>query len=299
MGSTVRNAFVIIFTIVLSVSLNAEDVSAKKKHRNKNEFHVVKTWKQGYREGWALDRINQVHWRLDKLPLANQGAGSGITIYVIDTGVGGEDCHGHGTVVASIAAGDEYGVSPAAEIVSVKALNCEGSGTAADVIAAVEMVAQIADPEKSVVNMSLGGPAKASVDSAVAELAETMPVVVAAGNESTDACERTPARVPAAITVAGYDNTNLRSLFSNYGSCVDIWAPGTAIDGIDKNGDRVQWSGTSMTTAIVSGAVAFIASRDGITTKQAADKMIQTAARPYLIDARLNGKSAYSLLIGN
>jgi len=299
MGTKVRTAFVVILTIVFSVSLSAEDVSAKKKHRNDDEFHAVKTWKQGYREGWALDRINQVHWRLDKVPLSNQGAGSGITIYIIDTGDGDEDCHGHATVVASVAAGDEYGVAPAAEIVTVNALNCEGSGTAKDVIAAVKIVAQIADPETSVVNMSLGGPAKASVDAAVAKLAEKMPVVVAAGNESTDACEKTPARVPAAITVAGYDNNNLRSIFSNFGSCVDIWAPGTAIDGIDKNGDRVQWSGTSLSTAIISGAVAFIASRDGITTKQAADKMIQTAARPYLIDARLNGKSAYCLLIGD
>lgn len=298
MGSKVRVIIAALASVIISIS-SVNTVIAKNKPAQKRDFRAVKTWKQGYKEGWALDRINQVHWRLDKVPLANENAGEGITIYVIDTGVGEEDCNGHGTVVASIAAGSEYGVAPAADVVSVKALNCEGSGTAADVIAAVEIVAEIADPETSVVNMSLGGPAKASVDAVVASLAERMPVVVAAGNESTDACEKTPARVPAAITVAGYDNTNLRSIFSNYGSCVDIWAPGTAVDGVDKNGDRVQWSGTSMTTAIISGAVAFIASRDGITTRQAADKMMQTAARPYLIDARLNGKSAYSLLIGN
>jgi subtilisin family serine protease len=298
MGSKVRVVIAALASVIISIS-SVNTVIAKNKPAQKRDFRAVKTWKQGYKEGWALDRINQVHWRLDKVPLANENAGEGITIYVIDTGVGEEDCNGHGTVVASIAAGSEYGVAPAADIVSVKALNCEGSGTAADVIAAVEIVAEMADPETSVVNMSLGGPAKASVDAVVASLAERMPVVVAAGNESTDACEKTPARVPAAITVAGYDNTNLRSIFSNYGSCVDIWAPGTAVDGVDKNGDRVQWSGTSMTTAIISGAVAFIASRDGITTRQAADKMMQTAARPYLIDARLNGKSAYSLLIGN
>jgi len=298
MGSKVRVVIAALASVIISIS-SVNTVIAKNKPAQKRDFRAVKTWKQGYKEGWALDSINQVHWRLDKVPLANENAGEGITIYVIDTGVGEEDCNGHGTVVASIAAGSEYGVAPAADIVSVKALNCEGSGTAADVIAAVEIVAEMADPETSVVNMSLGGPAKASVDAVVASLAERMPVVVAAGNESTDACEKTPARVPAAITVAGYDNTNLRSIFSNYGSCVDIWAPGTAVDGVDKNGDRVQWSGTSMTTAIISGAVAFIASRDGITTRQAADKMMQTAARPYLIDARLNGKSAYSLLIGN
>lgn len=298
MGSKVRVIIAALASVIISIS-SVNTVIAKNKPAQKRDFRAVKTWKQGYKEGWALDRINQVHWRLDKVPLANENAGEGITIYVIDTGVGEEDCNGHGTVVASIAAGSEYGVAPAADVVSVKALNCEGSGTAADVIAAVEIVAEIADPETSVVNMSLGGPAKASVDAVVASLAERMPVVVAAGNESTDACDKTPARVPAAITVAGYDNTNLRSIFSNYGSCVDIWAPGTAVDGVDKNGDRVQWSGTSMTTAIISGAVAFIASRDGITTRQAADKMMQTAARPYLIDARLNGKSAYSLLIGN
>jgi len=132
MGSKVRVVIAALASVIISIS-SVNTVIAKNKPAQKRDFRAVKTWKQGYKEGWALDRINQVHWRLDKVPLANENAGEGITIYVIDTGVGEEDCNGHGTVVASIAAGSEYGVAPAADIVSVKALNCEGSGTAADV----------------------------------------------------------------------------------------------------------------------------------------------------------------------
>jgi subtilisin family serine protease len=295
MGSKViRLALAAIF-IATGFFVFAQEANAAKK----KSFRAVKTWNQGYKENWALDRINQVHWRLDGSVLQTQGAGEGITIYVIDTGVGSDDCNGHGTVVASIAAGSEYGVAPSSDVVSVKALDCDGAGTAQDVIAAVEWVSENANPDSSVVNMSLGGPLRPSVDTAVAELSAIMPVVVAAGNESSNACNRSPAGVPEAITVAGYDRNNLRAIFSNYGSCVDIWAPGSAIDGIDKIGARVQWSGTSMSTALVSGAIAFIASKNNMTTKEAADLMMQKAARPYLIDARLNGKSAYSLLLGD
>lgn len=290
----IRVIVIAICTALAFVSYPQEAYAAKRK-----SFHAVKTWKQGYKENWVLDRVNQKHWRLDGVHLVRSGMGNGITIYVIDTGVGQDDCHGHGSVVASMAAGDKYGVAPNAEIISVKALDCNGSGTAADVRNAVNWVMMNADPESSIVNMSLGGSPNASVDAAVAELAVLMPVVVAAGNEATDACNKSPARVPDAITVAGYDRNNFRSLFSNYGQCVDIWAPGTAVDGVDKYGQRVQWSGTSMSTALVSGAIAFIASRDGIDTNTAAKKMMLEAARPYLIDARLAGVSAYSLLIND
>jgi len=286
--------FIVALCLIVSVGLGASPAEAKKKRKI---FRAVQTWKQAYKENWALDRINQVRWKLDGNILSNDLAGDGITIYVIDTGVGEEDCNGHGTVVASIVAGDVYGVAPLADVVSVKALDCNGAASAADVINAVKWVEENADPESSIVNMSLGGDPSESLDSAVSMLANIMPVVVAAGNESTDACYKSPARVSNAITVAGYDRNNLRSIFSNFGSCVDIWAPGTAIDGIDRNGNRVQWSGTSMSTALISGAIAFIASRDSVTTNQAATVMMGQASRPYLIDARLVGVSAYAVWI--
>lgn len=294
MASKTVKFIAFVLCLIVSIGAGASPVEAKKKRKT---FRAVQTWKQAYKENWALDRINQVRWKLDGKVLSNDGAGEGIIIYVIDTGVGEDDCHGHGTVVASMAAGDKYGIAPSANSVSVKALDCNGSGTAADVVRAVEWVAENADPDTSVVNMSLGGDPSPSVDSAVASLAAIMPVVVAAGNESTDACSKSPARVPEAITVAGYDRNNLRSIFSNFGPCVDMWAPGTAIDGIDKSGSRVQWSGTSMSTALVSGAIAFIASRDSIPTRQAAVVMMNEASRPYLIDARLVGVSAYALFL--
>lgn len=292
-SKAVRSAIAAICALVLVTSFPVDASAANESKR----FRAVKTFKQEYKENWALDRINQVRWKLDGKKLNNSQLGAGITIYVIDTGVGQDDCHGHGTVVASMASGDLYGVAPLSDAVSVKALDCDGSGSASDVIKAVKWVQMNADPESSVVNMSLGGNKNESVDSAVSILAEIIPVVVAAGNESTDACHRSPARVPAAITVAGYDRNNLRSIFSNFGTCIDIWAPGTAIDGIEKDGSRVQWSGTSMSTALVSGAIAFIASRDSITTKQAAAVMMSEASRPYLIDARLVGVSAYAVFL--
>lgn len=263
------------------------------------KFRAVQTWKQGYIEDWARDRMNQSVYKLDKIKISNEGKGNGITIYVIDTGVGEDDCHGHGTVVASMAAGDKYGIAEAANVVSVKALDCQGEGTKEQVRDAVNWVYENADPATSVVNMSLGGPPTPMVDSAVARLAAIMPVVVAAGNESTNACNKSPARVSSAITVAGYDKMNFRSIFSNYGPCVDVWAPGSAIDGIDKDGNRVQWSGTSMSTALVSGAIAYLADQNELTTLEAAEKMLQDAARPYLIDARLYGKAAYAVWIRN
>lgn len=263
----------------------------------KKTFRAVQTWKQGYVEGWAQDRINQKTMLLDKKTVAGSGMGRGITVYVIDTGVGPTDCFGHGTVVASMIAGDKYGIASGAEIVSVRALDCTGYGTEQAVANAVNWVRDNADPDTSVVNMSLGGPISALVDTAVAQLASMMPVVVAAGNSSGNACNMSPARVPAAITIAAYDQYNLRSIFSNFGSCVDFWVPGTAVDGIDMAGKRVQWSGTSMAAALASGAIAYVADRDGSTTMEAVATIKAQAARPYLVDARLNGVAAYAIWI--
>ena len=287
-----RKFVALAFALIFAFSAAPAEAATKTK-----KFRLSQTWKQRYLEGWAQDRINQAVVKLDKKTVAGSGMGVGVTIYVIDTGVGSDDCHGHGTVVASMAAGDKYGIASGADVISVRALDCSGSGTASDVITAVNWVYENADPQTSVVNMSLGGPPTQTVDDAVARLARLMPVVVAAGNSSTNACNSSPARVPRAITIAAYDRNNLRSLFSNFGPCVDFWVPGTAIDGIDKTGARVQWSGTSMAAALASGAIAYIADRDNITTIQAASVMRSQAARPYLIDARLNGVSAYAIWI--
>jgi len=263
----------------------------------KKTFRAVKTWQQSGLSGWALDRINQKSTTLDGITILSASRGNGITVYVIDSGVGQDDCYGHGTVVASMIAGQQYGIADAAEVVSVKALDCNGYGTEQAVADAVNWVRLNADPDTSVVNMSLGGPVSTVVDTAVSRLAALMPVVAAAGNSSTSACNMSPARVPAAITVAAFDQYNSRSIFSNFGSCVDIWAPGSAIDGIDMSGKRVQWSGTSMAAALVSGSIAYIADRDKTTTLEAAQTLQLQASRPYFLDARLNGRAAYAVWI--
>lgn len=285
---------IIVLSIALAVLIwSVPSASAA----TKKTFRAVQTWKQGYVEGWAQDRINQKFIKLDGKTVAGSGMGVGITVYVIDTGVGASDCYGHGTVVASMIAGNKYGVASGASIVSVKALDCTGYGTEQAVANAVNWVRNNADPDTSVVNMSLGGPISTIVDSAVAQLAEIMPVVVAAGNSTTSACNMSPARVPAAITIAAYDKNNLRSIFSNFGPCVDFWVPGTAVDGIDMAGKRVQWSGTSMAAALASGAIAYVADRDGSTTMEAVATIRSEASRPYLVDARLNGVAAYAIWI--
>lgn len=283
----------IVVAVAIAVAILATPVAAAQK----KTFRAVQTWRQGYVEGWALDRLNQKTIKLDKKTIAGSKLGIGITVYVIDTGVGQDDCHGHGTVVASMIADERYGAAPGVQIVSVRALDCSGYGTSQQVVDAVRWVKDNANPSTSVVNMSLGGSPDAPVDAAVAELAEIMPVVVAAGNSSTNACNVSPARVPAAITIAAYDHSNFRSLFSNHGPCVDFWVPGTAIDGIDRFGNRVQWSGTSMAAALASGVIAYVADRDNITTRQVVQKLREQAARPYLMDARLKGIAAVALWV--
>jgi serine protease len=282
----------LIATIVILFSASPVDASA-----NSKKMHLSGTWNQKYVEGWALDRINQSQVKLDGNKVNVSSGGTGVTVYVIDTGVGAEDCNGHGTIIADIISGDTYGIAKGAEIISVKALDCDGSGTEAQVISAVNWVYQNAEPETSVVNMSLIGIASSPIDAAVNRLGALVPVVVAAGNRSSDACNFSPARASNVIAVAGFDQYNLRSIFSNHGLCVDIWAPGTAIDAISKDGTRVQKSGTSMSAAITSGTIALIADRDNVTTKIAAQTMISQASRPYFVDARLNGKAAYAVWV--
>jgi subtilisin family serine protease len=229
---------------------------------------------------WGLDRIDQRTTGGDST-YRYDTTGAGVTAFVIDTGVrlshsqfGGRavsgvdfvdgdsnasDCAGHGTHVAGSIAGSTYGVAKAAKVVSVRVLDCSGSGSGSNIIRALDWVSAHKPAGPAVVNLSLGGDAFPLIDEAVERtVAAGIPVVVAAGNSATDACDESPARAPHAITVAATAITDARPSWSNFGRCVDLFAPGSAIRSASNASDSATavMSGTSMATPHVVGAVA-------------------------------------------
>ena len=228
---------------------------------------------------WGLDRIDQKALPLNSAYSYLQ-TGSGTTAYIVDTGIlsthqqfsgrvlagytaisdgnGTTDCNGHGTHVAGTVGGSTYGVAKNVSLVPIRILGCDGSGASSNVIAGLDWILKNGK-KPAVVNMSLGGDANTSLDSAVENLFNNGYVmVVAAGNSNADACSSSPARVSKAITVAATDSTDTRASYSNYGSCVDIFAPGSQINSswIESNTATKVLNGTSMATPHVVGVVA-------------------------------------------
>ena len=226
---------------------------------------------------WGLDRIDQRNLPLNATYNSNW-TGSGVRAYVIDTGIrtahtqfggrasnvfdafggNGQDCNGHGTHVAGTIGGTTYGVAKSALLRGVRVLNCSGSGSNSGVIAGVDWVRQnhIAP---AVANMSLGGGASSALDTAVNNLHNAnVTIAVAAGNSNTDACTQSPARAANAVTVGSTTTSDARSSFSNFGTCVDIFAPGSGILSawFSSNTATATLSGTSMASPHVAGVAA-------------------------------------------
>ncbi len=229
---------------------------------------------------WGLDRIDQRN-----LPLSNSytynATGTGVTAYIIDTGIrfshtqfggravtgydaidGGsaDDCNGHGTHVAGTVGGSTHGVAKNVRLVGVRVLNCQGSGSNSGVIAGVDWVTgNHTSGQPAVANMSLGGGANTALDNAVNNsINDGVSYAVAAGNSNANACNYSPARVGAAMTVGSTTSSDARSSFSNYGSCLDLFAPGSSITSTwhTSNTATNMISGTSMASPHVAGAAA-------------------------------------------
>jgi subtilisin family serine protease len=233
---------------------------------------------------WGLDRIDQRN-----RPLSNSftytATGSGVTAYIIDTGIryshndfggravfgydalggNGSDCNGHGTHVAGTVGGATYGVAKAVRLVAVRVLNCSGSGTTSGVIAGVNWVTgNHTAGTPAVANMSLGGGASSALDTAVRNsIADGVSYAVAAGNgnvlgQAQNACNYSPARVAEAMTIGATDSSDRKASWSNYGSCVDWFAPGVSITSAWYNSNTATRtiSGTSMATPHTAGVAA-------------------------------------------
>ena len=238
----------------------------------------------------------------------DSSAGDGVTAYVLDTGVnlehdefegraefgtntvGGpnEDSYGHGTHVAGTIAGKTFGVAKKASIISVKVLDSRGYGTNSGVIAGVEWMAQHARKHggKAVANLSLGGSFSAALNAAVeAVIREGITFGVAAGNEDVDAVNSSPASVAAAITVGATDPDDSRAAYSNYGSIVDIFAPGTGVKSawIGSTTATKTLSGTSMACPHVVGLAAYLIALEDLQSPADVVQRMKALALPGIV----------------
>ncbi|MEV6851830.1 S8 family peptidase [Actinoplanes sp. NPDC051411] len=274
----------------------------------------------GSTPAWGLDRIDQRQPALSKTYAAPSAAG--VTAYVLDTGIrithqqfGGratngydavdrdnvsQDCNGHGTHVAGTIGGSTWGVAKDVKLVAVRVLGCDGSGSYSHIIAGIDWVTQHAH-RPAVANMSLGGTVSKALDDAVnRSIAAGVTYAVAAGNDKRDACRQSPADDPAAITVGATDDRDRRASFSNYGRCLDLFAPGVRIESASNRSNTATMimNGTSMASPHVAGAAALVlGAHPNWTPAQVRDELV-TQATPGAVTSPGKGSPTKLLYTG-
>ncbi len=278
---------------------------------------------------WGLDRIDQDVPYLDSRYHYWTGAGRGVTAFIIDTGIranhddfggrvllpgytsiadnrGSDDCNGHGTHVSGTVGGRTWGVAKQVTLVPVRVLDCRGSGTWSGVIAGIDWVAGDINSalRPAVANMSLGGGKSSAVNAAVAgAVVKGVTMVVAAGNSSADACNYSPASEPSALTVGATTKGDARASYSNYGTCVDLFAPGSSITSAWNTSSNATntISGTSMASPHVTGAAALAVQANPGATPTAIGWFLVSSATPNRIGSVGSGSPnllLYSLATG-
>ncbi|HEX8320335.1 S8 family peptidase [Longimicrobium sp.] len=294
-----------------AATLNAGQLNALQQNPNVETIEQDQTAQASATQSgatWGIDRIDQRSRPLSGTYTYTTTA-SGVYAYIIDTGIyaahsnfggrasnvydafggNGNDCNGHGTHVAGTVGSATYGVAKAVRLRGVRVLDCAGSGSFAGIIAGIDWV-RVNRTNPAVANLSLGGGYSSTLNNAVTNLANSgVFVAVAAGNENQLACNVSPASASAVTTVASSTSSDAKSSFSNYGSCVDVYAPGSSITSTWSNGGTNTISGTSMASPHVAGVGALYKATYGNASQATIDTWIKNNATANVITGNPTG----------